>query len=120
MSSVLLMPCVTSCTIGTKTYGWKSAPVSADAGPRRGRQSYGVWGSDAIGNTGSPTSFSVTVDNSAPTVTASAIVTSATTGVGWVAQGGTYVVYALGHRRRIAGHRHELRDRVGRVDHHSA
>lgn len=94
MSSVLLTPCVASCTIGTKTYGWKSAPVSADAGLAEGVKSYGVWGTDVIGNTGSPTAFSVTVDNSAPTGTASAIVTSATTGVGWVAQGGTYVVYA--------------------------
>src|SRR6185295_15842553 len=32
MSSVPLTPCVTACTIGTKTYGWKSAPVTADAG----------------------------------------------------------------------------------------
>ena len=94
MNSVPLTPCVASCTIGTKTYGWKSAPVTADAGLAEGVRSYGVWGTDVIGNTGSPTAFSVTVDNSAPTVTASTIVTSSTTGVGWVGQGGTYVVYA--------------------------
>lgn len=94
MTSVALTPCATSCTIGTKTYGWKSAPITADAGLAEGVQSYGVWGTDVIGNTGTPTGFSVTVDNSAPTLTASTIVTSSTTGVGWVAQGGTYVVYA--------------------------
>jgi hypothetical protein len=93
-TSVALSPCVSSCTIGTKTYNWSSAPLTADAGLTQGAKTYGVWGTDNTGNQGSPTSFSVTVDNTAPSATAGAVVTASTTGAGWVAQGGSYIVYA--------------------------
>ena len=68
-TSVVLSPCVSNCTIGTKTYNWSSAPLTADAGLTQGAKTYGVWGTDNIGNQGTPTSFSVTVDNTAPSVT---------------------------------------------------
>ena len=93
-TSVVLSPCVSSCTIGATTYTWSSAPVTADAGLTQGTKSFTVWGTDNASNTGSPTSFSVVADNTSPTVSAGVIVASATSGVGYVRQGGTYVVYA--------------------------
>jgi hypothetical protein len=93
-SSITLSPCVASCTIGGTAYTWSSAPVSADAGLTEGTKSFSVWGTDNAANTGSPTAFSVTADNTNPTATAAVIVASATSGVGYVRQGGTYVVYA--------------------------
>ena len=93
-TSVVLSPCVSSCTIGATTYTWSSAPVTADAGLTQGTKSFTVWGTDNASNTGSPTSFSVIADNTSPTVSAGVIVASATSGVGYVRQGGTYVVYA--------------------------
>ena len=93
-TSVVLSPCVSSCTIGATTYTWSSAPITADAGLTQGTTSFTVWGTDNASNTGSPTSFSVVADNTSPTVSAGVIVASATSGVGYVRQGGTYVVYA--------------------------
>ena len=104
-TSVALTPCVSSCTIGATTYTWSSAPVTADAGLTQGTKSFTVWGTDNASNTGSPTSFSVVADNTSPTVSAGVIVASATSGVGYVRQGGTYVVYASAPteaRRRAA------------------
>jgi len=93
-SSVALSPCVASCTIGSTTYSWTSAPMQADAGLAEGTKSFSVWGTDNASNTGSPTAFSVTADNTNPTASAAVVVASATSGVGYVRQGGTYVVYA--------------------------
>jgi hypothetical protein len=93
-SSVALTPCVASCTIGSTTYTWSSAPLSADPGLGEGTKSFSVWGTDNASNTGSPTAFSVTADNTNPTASAAVVVASATSGVGYVRQGGTYVVYA--------------------------
>ncbi|HSD03085.1 MAG TPA: Ig-like domain-containing protein, partial [Gaiellales bacterium] len=93
-SSVALGPCVASCTIGSTTYTWSSAPVTADAGLTEGTKSFSVWGTDNTSNTGSPTPFPVTADNTNPTASAAVVVASATSGVGYVRQGGTYVVYA--------------------------
>jgi hypothetical protein len=94
MTSVALSPCVSSCTIGSTTYTWSSVPISADAGLTEGTQSFSVWGTDNASNTGSPTAFSVIADNTSPTASAAVVVASATSGVGYVRQGGTYVVYA--------------------------
>ena len=93
-TAVALAPCVSACTIGTTTYTWSSAPVTADAGLTQGTTSFAVWGTDNSSNTGSPAPFSVTADNTSPTASAGVIVASATSGVGYVRQGGTYVVYA--------------------------
>ena len=93
-TSVVLTPCLTSCTIGTTTYTWSSAPVTADAGLAEGTKSFTVWGTDNASNIGAPAPFSVTSDNTSPTASAGVIVASATSGVGYVRQGGTYVVYA--------------------------
>ena len=93
-ASVALNPCVASCTIGSTTYTWSSAPVTADAGLAEGTKAFAVWGTDNASNTGSPTAFSVTADNTSPTASAAVVVASATSGVGYVRQGGTYVVYA--------------------------
>jgi large repetitive protein len=93
-TSVALTPCVSSCTIGSTTYTWSSAPVTADAGLAQGTTPFSVWGTDNSSNTGTPTSFSVIADNTSPTASAGVIVASATSGVGYVRQGGTYVVYA--------------------------
>ena len=92
--SVSLTPCVASCTIGVKTYAYSSAPVTADAGLAQGTKNYSVWAADNVGNTSSPISYSATVDNTAPTVTAGAIAASPSNGAGWVHQGGSYIVYA--------------------------
>ena len=93
-TSVVLNPCVASCTVGGTTYTWSSAPITADAGLTQGTTSFTVSGTDNSSNTGTPTSFSVIADNTSPTVSAGVIVASATSGVGYVRQGGTYVVYA--------------------------
>ena len=68
--------------------------MTADAGLAQGTKSFTVWGTDNASNTGTPTSFSVIADNTSPTASAGVIVASATSGVGYVRQGGTYVVYA--------------------------
>ena len=93
-TAVALHPCVASCTIGTTTYTWSSAPVTADAGLAEGAKAFSVWGIDNAANTGAPKPFSVTADNTNPTVSAAVVVASATSGVGYVRQSGTYAVYA--------------------------
>jgi len=93
-TAIPLSPCVASCTIGGTAYTWSSAPISADAGLTEGTKSFSVWGTDNAANTGAPKPFSVTADNTNPTASAAVVVASATSGVGYVRQGGTYVVYA--------------------------
>lgn len=92
-TAVDLDPCVSSCTIGGTTYTWSSAPITADAGLAQGTTSFTVWGTDNTANVGVPKSFTVVADNTSPTVSGGVIVASATSGVGYVRQGGTYVVY---------------------------
>ena len=93
-TAVSLSPCVSSCTIAGKTYAYSSAAITADAGLAQGTVSYSVWGSDNTGNTGTPASFSATVDSTSPTVSATVVATSGASATGWVKQGGSYVVYA--------------------------
>ena len=80
-TSVVLTPCLTSCTIGATTYTWSSAPVTADAGLAQGTKSFTVSGTDNASNTGAPTPFSVRPDNTNPTASAGVIVASATSAV---------------------------------------
>ncbi len=91
-TAVALSPC--SCTVAGKTYTYSSATLTADAPLAQGTVSYSVWAQDNVGNLGATTPYSAVVDSTAPSVTAAVIATSATTAVGRVAQGGTYVVYA--------------------------
>jgi hypothetical protein len=70
-ASVTLATCSTSCTIGGVTYGFKSTNQTAK-NPLSGSQTYTITATDNLGNSnsGSPASFSVTVDNTPATLTA--------------------------------------------------
>jgi hypothetical protein len=93
-SSVSLTPCVTGCTIGTTTYAWSSAPITADAGLSQGTQPYGIWAQDNVGNLGTAATSTATVDATAPAVTAAVVAMAAPASVGWVHRSGSYTVYA--------------------------
>jgi large repetitive protein len=93
-TSVSLSPCVSSCTIAGTTYGWSSAPLTADAGLAQGTRTFGVWSQDNAGNLGSTVSYSAVVDSTNPSVTAEAVAMSAPATAGWVRRSGSYVVYA--------------------------
>jgi hypothetical protein len=58
-----------SYLIGGVTYGWRSNALTASNPLAAGTKSYTVWAVDAVGNTGTASSYSVTVDNTAPTAT---------------------------------------------------
>ena len=93
-TAVPLTPCTGSCTVGTKTYGWSSAPITADAGLVQGTETYGIWGQDNVGNLGIPVSYTATVDSTNPSVTAAAVAMAAPATVGRVHRSGSYTVYA--------------------------
>jgi hypothetical protein len=93
-TAVPLTPCTGTCTIGTKAYGWSSAPITADAGLAQGTQTYGIWGQDNVGNLGIPVSYTATVDFTSPSVTAAAVAMASPATVGWVHRSGSYTVYA--------------------------
>jgi hypothetical protein len=93
-TAVPLTPCTGTCTIGTTTYGWSSAPITADAGLAQGTQTYGIWGQDNVGNLGVPVSYTATVDSTSPSVTAAAVAMAAPATVGFVRRSGSYTVYA--------------------------
>jgi ABC-type Fe3+ transport system substrate-binding protein len=90
-TAVALSACSSGCTVGGTTYGYKSAQLTAK-NPLTGTQSFTVSATDVAGNASGASSFSVTVDNTAPTVSAS-VIAHASAGAG-VKQGGTYFVYA--------------------------
>ena len=118
MSSVPLTPCVASCTIGTKTYGWTSAPVTRRRRPRRGRQQLRRLGhrrdrqhrlADRL--LGDRRQLRADRDGEHDRHLGDHRRR--------LGRPGRHLRrLCLGHRRRIAGHRHELRDRVRRLDHH--
>lgn len=91
-TAVALTSCSSSCTVNGVTYAYKSAQLTAGSGLAAGSVSYTVTGKDVAGNTGNATSFSVTADDTSPTVGAG-VVAHATAGAA-IKQGGTYVVYA--------------------------
>jgi len=93
-TSVSLSPCASGCTIGGTTYGWSSAPMTADAGLAQGSRSYGVWSQDNAGNLGTTASYSAIVDSTSPSVTAAVVAMAAPATTGWGHRSGTYVVYA--------------------------
>lgn len=55
--------------VGGVTYGWRSNALTASNPLTAGSKTYTVWAIDAVGNTGTTSSYSVTVDNTAPTAT---------------------------------------------------
>ncbi len=55
-----------SFTIGGVTYGYRTASVTADANLGAGTATYAITSTDAAGNAGTQTGFTVTVDNTAP------------------------------------------------------
>lgn len=57
-TSLSLSPCTSGCTVNGTTYGWSSAPLTADAGLTQGAHTYTVWSADTIGNVGAPTNHS--------------------------------------------------------------
>jgi hypothetical protein len=93
-TAVSLSPCTTGCTIGSTTYGWSTAPLTADAGLAQGTRSYGVWSQDNANNLGTTVSYSAIVDSTAPSVTAAVVAMASPATVGWVHRSGTYTVYA--------------------------
>lgn len=93
-TSVSLSPCTTGCTIGTTTYGWSTAPLTADAGLTQGTRSYGVWSQDNANNLGTTVNYSAIVDSTSPSVTAAVVAMASPATVGWVHRSGTYTVYA--------------------------
>jgi Bacterial Ig domain len=97
-SSVALTTCSSNCTIGGTTYSYVSAQQTASGSLSSGSKTYTISATDGAVNTGGPTSFNVTVDNTAPSISASAIspTSSGTPSgpAGFVKQGTTYRVYA--------------------------
>jgi large repetitive protein len=93
-TAVALSPCASGCTVGGTTYGWSTAAQTANAGLAQGTQTYGIWGQDNAGNTGTPASHSVIVDSTKPTISAAVVAMAAPATVGWVRSSGTYAVYA--------------------------
>jgi hypothetical protein len=66
-TAVTLAACSSSCTVGATTYAYKSAQLTAGSGLAAGAKTYTVTASDAAGNSTAATSFSASVDNTAPT-----------------------------------------------------
>src|SRR4029079_889261 len=83
----------TSCTVGGVTYGYKSATTVVGSRLAAGAVSCSVTPTDGGGSTATG-NYSVTVDNTAPTVSAAVVSTSATSTPGFLKQGGTYNIYA--------------------------
>jgi hypothetical protein len=68
-TTVPLTSCSSSCTVAGTTYAYKSASLTANAGLTAGSKTYTITATDAAGNATSATSFTATVDNTAPTAT---------------------------------------------------
>lgn len=80
-TAVPLTACSSACTVAGITYAYKSGSLTAGAGLAAGSVGYTVVAADAAGNSTTATSFTATVDNTAPA--ASGIATAnggATTG----------------------------------------
>src|SRR5207244_3365001 len=91
-SSVALTP--GSYAAGGVTYGYRSSPLTADSPLAEGSTSYSVTATDNAGKPTTNSGFSVTVDNTAPTVSASVVEATSSSTPGFITQGGTYHVYA--------------------------
>src|SRR5207249_4034948 len=83
-----------SYTAGGVTYGYRSDALAADSPLSEGSKSYSVTATDNVGHITTDSTFSVTVDNTAPSVTASAIAATSGGNPGYIAQGSVFYVYA--------------------------
>jgi chitinase len=83
-----------SHTVGGVTYNYASAEQTASTPLSEGSKSYTVTATDSAANSSSPASFSVTVDNTAPTVGTSTIARTDGVAPGFIRQGDSYFVYA--------------------------
>ena len=93
-TALTLSACASACTVGGVTYGYKSASKTAGSALAAGPIAFTVTATDALSN---PTTAngSVTVDNTAPTLSAETVATTVTGVPGFLSQGSkTYVVYA--------------------------
>jgi hypothetical protein len=68
-TAVPLTVCSSSCTVGGTTYAYKSTQLTANSG-LSASQTYTITATDAAGNPTSATSFTATVDNTAPSAAA--------------------------------------------------
>src|SRR5438874_5452024 len=67
-ASVSLTACTSNCTVGGVTYGYASAEKSVTNPLTAGSYNYTVAATDVAGNSSGTSSFSVSVDNSVPTL----------------------------------------------------
>ncbi|MDP8903732.1 MAG: hypothetical protein M3N29_00185 [Chloroflexota bacterium] len=81
-------------TIGGATYNYRSASITANASLPEGSTSYTVSASDNVSNASSPAPFSVTVDNTQPTISAGLVALENGQNPGYIGQGMTYRAYA--------------------------
>ncbi len=93
-TAVALPVCSAGCTVAGHAYGYKSALITATTPLGQGGKSYTVSATDVLSHTSAPASFSVQVDNTAPSLTTVIAATTGTSPQGFVKQGGTYRVYA--------------------------
>jgi chitinase len=83
-----------SYTVGGVTYNYASAEQTVSNPLTEGSKSYTVTATDNASNTSSPASFSVTVDDTAPSVSGSTIARTDGAAPGFIKQGDSYFVYA--------------------------
>ena len=82
-----------SYTIGGVTYGYRSNSLTAGNPLGAGAKTYTVWAIDAVGNTGAASSYSVTVDNTAPAPTD---IQTTNAGIAGKAGTGDKIIYTFG------------------------
>jgi hypothetical protein len=80
-------------TVGGVAYGWRSTALTASNPLAAGVKTFTVWAVDAVGNVGMTSSYSVTVDNTAPAPT-----DVQTTNAGTAGRAGTgdKIIYTFG------------------------
>lgn len=81
-----------SYTIGGVTYGYRSNTLTATNPQAAGSKSFTVWAIDAVNNTGAASSYSVTVDNTAPAPTD---IQTVNAGIAGRAETGDKVIYTF-------------------------
>ncbi len=84
-----------SWTVGATTYGFRSSLLTVDNATAQGTTTYTVTANDGAGNATTSAATSVTVDNTAPSVTSVALIKAAGGTAAYIRQGGTYYVYAI-------------------------
>src|SRR6185312_11008207 len=92
-TSLPLPACTSSCSVGGVTYGYKSAATTAGSAIADGSASVSLTAADKAGNTGAG-SASVTIDSTAPAVTAAIVVNTTPSDPGYLKPGNNYVLYA--------------------------